>query len=336
MVRAFSTLLLGYYGVLKVNDAATSNFENDAIEQLQQMSLIFSSLTASEEILSQPGEELDPSSLIFSREGPSDDDKKKKKKKEKKNKKDADDDSALQEQRGFKTTSLGEAIMIWQDKFSSSMNKNMDKKEIKKLLLEGKVLNFKSFLATFIDPNYTDTTKIDDFFDYGCYCMPVNFDKDDYVGRGDPVDEIDAICRDLWSCYKCAKIDSSDKHCKHSMTYEWYQKINGNVKCGDTSHNTQCQSDLCECDANFARRLLSVEDEIRDEFRVGKNFKREEKCNVKAERELTAARPSLLNNNNNEEIQKTKCCGDKLSRVPYKTFKFDCCADQTIKPAGEC
>jgi len=45
MVRAFSTLLLGYYGVLKVNDAATSNFENDAIEQLQQMSLIFSSLT---------------------------------------------------------------------------------------------------------------------------------------------------------------------------------------------------------------------------------------------------------------------------------------------------
>ena len=25
--------------------------------------------------------------------------------------------------------------------------------------------------------------------------MPVNFDKDDYVGRGDPVDEIDAICR---------------------------------------------------------------------------------------------------------------------------------------------
>ena len=86
---------------------------------------------------------------------------------------------------------------------------------------------------------------------------------------------------------------------------------------GDTSHNTQCQSDLCECDANFARRLLSVEDEIRDEFRVGKNFKREEKCNVKAERELTAARPSLLNNNNNEEIQKTKCCGDKLSRVPY-------------------
>ena len=75
-------------------------------------------MKASEKILSQPGEELDPSSLIFSREGPSDEDKKKKKKKEKKNKKDADDDSALQDQRGFKTTSLGEAIMIWQDKFS--------------------------------------------------------------------------------------------------------------------------------------------------------------------------------------------------------------------------
>jgi len=37
------------------------------------------------------------------------------------------------------------------------MKKDMDKKEIKKLLLEGKVLNFKSFLATFMDPNYTGT-----------------------------------------------------------------------------------------------------------------------------------------------------------------------------------
>ena len=42
------------------------------------------------------------------------------------------------------------------------------------------------------------------------------------------------VFRDLWSCYKCAKIDSADKHCKHSMTYEWYQKINGNVKCGES------------------------------------------------------------------------------------------------------
>ena len=43
MVRALSTLLLG--SLVKVNDAATSNFENEAIEQLQQMSLTFSSLT---------------------------------------------------------------------------------------------------------------------------------------------------------------------------------------------------------------------------------------------------------------------------------------------------
>jgi hypothetical protein len=46
MVRAFSTLLLGNCGLLwKVNDAATSNFENDVIEQLQQISDMFSSLT---------------------------------------------------------------------------------------------------------------------------------------------------------------------------------------------------------------------------------------------------------------------------------------------------
>ena len=43
MVRVLSTLILG--NALKVNDAATSNFESDAIEQLQQMSLTFHSLT---------------------------------------------------------------------------------------------------------------------------------------------------------------------------------------------------------------------------------------------------------------------------------------------------
>ncbi|CAG5109402.1 Oidioi.mRNA.OKI2018_I69.chr2.g3947.t1.cds [Oikopleura dioica] len=121
--------------------------------------------------------------------------------------------------------------------------------------------------------------------------MPVMFDKDSYVGRGEPVDEIDALCRDLWSCYKCAKIDSTEKHCKHSMTYEWYQKINGNVKCGDSSHNTQCQNDLCECDANFARRLVSVQDEIRNEFKVSNGFKREDRCLIKPERGLPGARP---------------------------------------------
>ena len=74
---------------------------------------------ASEEIITQPGEELkDPSSLIFSREGPSDEDEKKKKKKDKKNKNDAGEENDLQDERGLKTTSLGEAIMIWQDKFS--------------------------------------------------------------------------------------------------------------------------------------------------------------------------------------------------------------------------
>ena len=43
---------------------------------------------------------------------------KKKKKKEKKKKNDAGDENDLQDERGFKTTSLGEASMIWQDKFS--------------------------------------------------------------------------------------------------------------------------------------------------------------------------------------------------------------------------
>ena len=109
---------------------------------------------------------LDPSTLIFSREGPSDEDEKKKGKKKKGKK---NNDGEQQDQRGLKTTSLGEAIMIWQDKFSrllleklcfrhffySSMNKNMDKHQLKTLLLEGKVLNFKSFLATFIDPDFT-------------------------------------------------------------------------------------------------------------------------------------------------------------------------------------
>lgn len=52
---------------------------------------------------------------------------------------------------------------------------------------------------------------------YGCWCMPTGANEITKTW-GQPVDEIDATCRDMQMCYKCAKIDYG-ANCKDTLGY---------------------------------------------------------------------------------------------------------------------
>ena len=61
---------------------------------------------------------------------------------------------------------------------------------------------------------------------YGCWCMPAG-GADITKTWGQPVDEIDASCRDMQMCYKCAKLDYGAT-CKETNGYKFKGYVNAN------------------------------------------------------------------------------------------------------------
>ena len=47
---------------------------------------------------------------------------------------------------------------------------------------------------------------------------------------GEPVDEIDTLCRDLYQSYQCLRIDYGD--CTPGIDYDWKINKNGEPTCG--------------------------------------------------------------------------------------------------------
>jgi hypothetical protein len=45
---------------------------------------------------------------------------------------------------------------------------------------------------------------LEKYLQYGCYCFPQR-DAQLFVGRGDPVDEVDKICKAFQTCYRYTK-----------------------------------------------------------------------------------------------------------------------------------
>ena len=69
------------------------------------------------------------------------------------------------------------------------------------------------------------------YINYGCYCTPTSTKDENWVGTGEPVDDIDRLCRDLFYGYNCLKNDHTAK-CSSKSTYDWDVDSSGLPKCG--------------------------------------------------------------------------------------------------------
>ena len=71
------------------------------------------------------------------------------------------------------------------------------------------------------------------FINYGCYCTPSesHFNSEHWYGTGEPVDEIDSVCRNLFFGYQCLKNDHGQM-CDSARSYEWKVGDNGQPTCG--------------------------------------------------------------------------------------------------------
>ncbi|XP_076309433.1 basic phospholipase A2 2-like [Tachypleus tridentatus] len=78
---------------------------------------------------------------------------------------------------------------------------------------------------------------------YGCYCG--------YMGRGEPVDEIDRCCLEHDKCYAYS---ACPQLLIYFVSYQFQCVGPGYARCRDDSYFMahECAAQLCECDRNFA------------------------------------------------------------------------------------
>ena len=79
-------------------------------------------------------------------------------------------------------------MKAWKTKFNKS-KKEYSKSEMKEIIDEGRVLNFKTMVSHYLGndgKNKKNDQNVEKYCDYGCYCLPLG-DKDNWVGAGEPV-----------------------------------------------------------------------------------------------------------------------------------------------------
>ena len=92
---------------------------------------------------------------------------------------------------------------------------------------------------------------------YGCYCFPKN-SRNVAKNKGAPVDKMDQLCRMLSQCHRCIyDYDYVDDECDFFGKYKYdVNANNGIISC--LPGNRGCQSSQCECDKEFARRIVDL------------------------------------------------------------------------------
>lgn len=175
---------------------------------------------------------------------------------------------------------------------------------------------------------------------YGCYCYPQSSTQ---VGpafnyHGDPLDELDSLCKKLYRAQKCIDIDSDEgnffKPCTTDMAYAYTDDGLGNIVCLDEDSQNdvkaqtrkECKKTMCELEMDFTNRVAELYesgDFVRNEdyYKMGVAAY---KLNCKA-----------VIGNGNGSSQNLSCCGEGLSRKTYNPLFTQCCEEQ-VSSLGSC
>jgi len=167
----------------------------------------------------------------------------------------------------------------------------------------------------------------DGIWNYGCWCY---FANNAGKGSGQPIDELDQLCKDLQSCYRCAKIDSLNNN-NEEICSPGTQDYKVHIHKTFMSTNTQgiladchsenslddCAANTCCCEMNFVSNLLRL---WFSGYQINKpQYNRDnwdaEMCKV------IPLPPTVL-----------ACCGEYPARVPYSLDrgKVECCNNEIL------
>jgi len=155
---------------------------------------------------------------------------------------------------------------------------------------------------------------------YGCWC---NFDEDVTLGRAQPVDVYDRICRNYQLCMRCARRDGkvSGNTCDPvGQNYVAQNSISSSTGIGCTVSGEECEEHVCNCDQNLLAELLDLlfsgTGEVPDDsYKHDNGYDFEGNCVASA-----------------VTFDDVVCCGEYPTRYPYSPSNSnkDCCRDTTV------
>jgi hypothetical protein len=172
---------------------------------------------------------------------------------------------------------------------------------------------------------------------YGCNCYP---ESDDTIStfdsttvlwnlgnNGVPIDDVDAVCRNVWGKYHCYAYDG----CHLGIDYEYHISENGNLTCGpqgapyeDNLANFQCENAACQIEKFFAEQIYPIMGDPQA-------FKTNNADNYDAWQDANTCQ-----HNRGMHLVKKECCGNYPKRVPFDGDSMECCADGKIELKGFC
>ena len=225
-------------------------------------------------------------------------------------------------------------------------------------------LNLKSISSLFHSEDYNLLQKIDG---YGCWCFLL---KEPGHGKGDPVDELDKLCKILQDGYECVLIDSEefdDEEEEEMFCDPWmveYEKPvlanYGNDLTNTTwtieqiisscqeinKTKTKCSIRTCIIENYFLNHLkdlyLMIETygtlQLNDIYKHEFGFDTDLHCTDKFELQLTSLEMAFNVESetfvDSPQVER-KCCGSYPKREPYLSFQGsenECCGEVLYDP----
>lgn len=160
-----------------------------------------------------------------------------------------------------------------------------------------------------------------EYWSYGCHCFFLGDRPMSDMGKGSPVDALDATCKQYKECLKCARDEFGDMCIGEFVRYGLNSR-NGPPTCNDNAGT--CGRALCECDKMFAQNHVNSVDVFTTDFHDfwSTTGWMDNKENVCVPRGGGSADP--------------QCCGKSDSfSVIYNAERAQCC-DGEVKGLGEC
>lgn len=119
---------------------------------------------------------------------------------------------------------------------------------------------FKNLKAMVMSMQPAEVTVFGRYCYYGCWCLPQG-QHNLASGYGQPIDPVDAVCKEFALCYKCIDIDFGGSCNPEKRGYKWGKSYDDagqqvDIRCKN-NHNEgpshRCARFVCECD-----RILAV------------------------------------------------------------------------------
>lgn len=189
---------------------------------------------------------------------------------------------------------------------------------------------------------------IDLLTNYGCNCYPTSHEAISAIDpnnswlhmayKGQPIDELDQACLDVYNSYKCmfmdheaGRINQIGKYgCYKGMTFRWHFDTNGEIQCGRPSnlnyYNTEddCRLAACQIEKNFVYKVQN----FLNSQGGAENFYNNNQNNY-------GYCPNVKRNGK-VRTERDSCCGEFPNRVPFNSLYRECCEDGSMASIGGC